>query len=192
MRKPKKNQAVQSGIHAELAGDGVILKGDGIALRVPFSQPGPGPAKPQAIEPLPEYEFLEVLRLQKLGCDDLDRAAKILGLDRRTIRAGYSESLRTYSNPNAIESGLQSLLEQNKDYIERAREFWPLPLMGYQPSLKTRKNYPQYFRAVPSATYIKQLKGQGKTDAEIAKALQFDEKDFQRWLKDHEQLLSKL
>jgi len=191
MRKPKKNQAVQPGVHAELSGDNIILKGDGIALKVPLIA-GPGPAKPQAIEALAEYEFLQVLRLQKLGLDDLDRAAKILGLDRRTIRAGYSESLRTYSNPNAIESGLQGLLEQNRDYIERSSDFWPLPLMGYRPSLKTRENYPQYFRAVPAATYVKQLKGQGKTDAEIAKALQFDEKDFSRWLEDHASLLVQL
>ena len=191
MKKPKRDNGQ---VVAELAGDGVILKGDGIALRVPFSQPGPGPAKPQAIEALAEYEFLQVLRLQKLGVDDLDRAAKILGLDRRTIRAGYSESLRTYSNFNAIESGLKSLFEQNHDYCEHSLEFRPLQLTGLYPDriLVMRKERPELFCSVPNAARVVQFRKLGLKDEQIGKKMQFDKKDFQRWLEDHASLLAQL
>jgi len=193
MAKKRKNQPARPGVHAELSGDNIILKGDGIALKVPLIA-GPGPARPQAIEALAAYEFLQVLRLQKLGVDDLDRAAKILGLDRRTIRAGYSESLRTYSNSNAIESGLKSLFEQNHDYCEHSLEFRPLQLTGLYPDkiIKMRKERPALFRSVPNASRVAQLRKLGLKDEQIGKKMQFDKKDFQRWLEAHAALLERL
>jgi len=191
MAKKRKNQPARPGVHAELSGNSIILKGNGVALRVPLSQPGPGPAKPQKIEALAEHEYLAALRLMALGIDDIDRVAKILRLDRTTARAAYEEARRAY-NENAIESGLKSLFEQNHDFCERSDTFWPFALIHFRPSAQGRKNHAQYFKALPSAYRIKQFQKQGLTSQEIAKGMQYDEADFQRWLEDHASLLAQL
>ena len=190
-KKTKENLQPEPRITASVEGDAVILKSDDNVIRIPLTQPGP--AKPQMIAALDEDDFLAVRRLIALGIDDLDKIAKILRLDRATIRASYGEGLRSYSNPNSVESGLQALFEKHGDYCQHSLEFRPLELTGLYPDkiIEMRKQRPALFRNIPDVYAAKRLV-QEKGIEGAAKKLLFDLADFQRWLKDHEELLSKL
>ena len=190
-KKTKENLQPEPSVMARVEGPNVILRADdGTFVRVPIAGAAP---KEEKTEPLPKYIFIELLRLFRLGVDDLDRVAKLLNFDRDKVTAKYAASLREYAMID-LSDAIVKRLEEAGDFCEHDQAFKPLALTGCYPDkiLAMRKQRPELFRNIPNATYIKQLKGQGKKDAEIAKALQFDEKDFQRWLEDHASLLAQL
>ena len=132
-KKQKQNQSVQpvqSGVRAELAGDSVVLKGNGAVLRVPLTQPGPPKEAP--VMPYEKHEFTEIQRLMRLGIDSLDVVAKLLNFDRDEVRARYAVSLREHGAANIVDE-IAERLEQAGDFCEHNMEFRPLALTGYYP-----------------------------------------------------------
>ena len=181
---------VQPGVTGRVEGPNVILRAeDGTFMRVPIAGAAP---KEEKVEPFAKYEFIEIQRLYRLGVDSVDIAAKLLGFDRNEVRGRYGASLKEYSTAN-LSDELVKRLEEAGDFCEHDQTFKPLALTGYYPDkiLAMRKQRPELFRNIPNVYAVKGLV-QEKGVEGAAKKLLFDLADFQRWLKDHEQLLSKL
>jgi len=183
-------QPVQPGVRASIEGSNVVLKGNGTILRVPLAQPGPPKEVP--VMPYEKCEFIEIQRLFRLGIDSIDVIGKLLNFERDEARGRYAVSLREHNTAN-LSDELVKRLEGAGDFCEHSVEFQPLALTGYYPDkiLAMRKQRPELFRNIPNVYAVKGLV-QEKGVEGAAKKLLFDVADFQRWLKDHEQLLSKL
>ena len=189
-KKTKENLQPEPSVMARVERPNVILRADdGTFLRVPIARAVP---KEEKIEPYEKYEFIEIQRLYRLGVDSVDIAAKLLGFDRNEVRGRYGASLKEYSTAN-LSDELVKRLEEAGDFCEHDQTFKPLALTGYYPDkiLAMRKQRPELFRNVPNVYAAKGLV-QEKGVEGAAKKLLFDLADFQRWLKDHDQLLAQL
>jgi len=188
-KKTKENLQPEPNVMPRVEGPNVILRADdGTFVRVPIAGAAP---KEEKVEPLPKYIFIELLRLFRLGLDDLDKASRFLNFDPEDTRKRYGVSLNVYRD-NFLDD-LEKRLQGAGDFCEHDQAFKPLALTGYYPDkiIEMRKTRPCLFRNVPNIYIVKRLI-QEKGIEEAAKKLVFDLADFQRWLKDHEQLLSKL
>ena len=128
----------------------------------------------------------------RLGIDSLDVVAKLLNFDRDEARARYAVSLREHNTAN-LSDAIMKRAEETGDFCEHSIEFRPLQLTGLYPDkiIKMRKQRPELFRNIPNVYAVKRLV-QEKGIEGAAKKLLFDLADFQRWLKDHDQLLAQL
>ena len=183
-------QPVQPGVTARVEGPNVILRADdGTFMRVPIAGAAP---KEERIERFAKHEFVEIQRLYRLGVDDLDKVAKLLNFDRDKVRAKYAASLREYGTIDLSDAILKRV-EEASDFCEHDQTVKPLALTGCYPDkiIEMRKTRPELFRNIPNVYAVKGLV-QEKGVEGAAKKLLFDFADFQRWLKDHEELLAQL
>jgi len=179
-------QPVQPGVRARVEGPNVILRADdGTFMRVPIAGAAP---KEEKIE-LPKYIFIELLRLAKLGIDDLNKASRILNLDPEDVRKRYQVSLRAYQD-NFLDA-LEARLKEAGDYVLQSKTNFP-PGTDFImiDHLRQRGQQPE-FKQVPNLYRIKVEVGVNGIE-KTAKKFWLDEGDLERWMKGHQGLLDRL
>jgi hypothetical protein len=133
---------------------------------------------------LSETMILEILRLQKLGVDSIDLIARILNIEGDRLRSLYDSALNRYDF-RIFDDRLANITQG--DYCKRPANFVsardnPAAVQMRQMRLggETRS-----MSAIPNIARIAQFLRQGKNLEEIGATMQFDKRDFARWISEH-------
>jgi len=188
MAKKLKDQPAQRGVTAELSDGTVIIKdGSGQAITVPLTQASQ--AKEEQLEALEKHIFIELLRVFKLGIDDLNKASRILNLDPEDVRKRYGLSLKTYRD-NFLDD-LEKRFQECGDYVLSSKTSFP-PGTDFimLDHLRQRGQQPE-FKQIPSLYKIRVEVGINGIE-KTAKKFWLDEGDLERWMKGHQGLLDRL
>jgi len=186
-KKTKENLQPEPNVMPRVEGPNVILRADdGTFVRVPIAGAAP---KEEKVEPLPKYIFIELLRLFRLGVDDLDKASRFLNFDPEDTRKRYGVSLNVYRD-NFLDD-LEKRLQECGDYVLSSKTSFP-PGTDFimLDHLRQRGQQPE-FKQIPSLYKIRVEVGINGIE-KTAKKFWLDEGDLERWMKGHQGLLDRL